>query len=251
MVPLRTRNSERTKERILNAAERLFSQRGIDGVSVRDIAAAAGVQLALISYYFGNKQGLYRAVFRRRIDPISAERLSRLGEILSRRRPQPTIEEVLDALARPWVELREKRGGLHYTRLIAREVADPNEGSRGVVKEMLDPIALKFIEAMGKVLPNRPRSEIHWAYHLFIGGLLLILLKEERIERLSGRLCDMRDSERVIREIVGLFARALRNPSRTKKTAISADRKSRGRKANEARDLFRSRRRTAQRRADR
>jgi AcrR family transcriptional regulator len=248
---LRTRNSERTKERILNAAERLFSERGIDGVSVREIAAAAGVQLALLSYYFGNKQGLYRAVFRRRIDPISTERLSRLREILARKRPQPTIEEVLDALARPWVELREKRTGLLYTRLIAREVADPNEGDRGIVKEMLDPIALKFIEAMGMVLPNRPRSEIHWAYHFFIGGLLLILLKEERIERLSGRLCDMRDSERVIKEIVGLFARALRNSSKTRKTAIGADRKPRGRKANEARNVLSGRRRAAQRRADR
>lgn len=251
MTPLRTRNSERTKERILNAAERLFSERGIDGVSVREIAAAAGVQLALISYYFGNKQGLYRAVFRRRIDLISAERLTRLRQILGRKRPQPSIEEVLDALARPWVEMREKRSGLQYTRLIAREVADPNEGSRGIVKEMLDPIALKFVEAMTKVLPHHPRSEIHWAYHLFIGGLLLILLKEERIERLSGRLCDMRDSERVIKEIVGLFARSLRNSPTTKKTAIGADRKPRGRKTNEARNVLGRGRRATLRRADR
>jgi AcrR family transcriptional regulator len=247
---LRTRNSERTKERILNAAERLFSEQGFDGVSVRDIAATAGVQLALISYYFRNKQGLYRAVFRRRIDAVSNERLTRLQEILGRKRPQPTIEEVLDALARPWVEMREKRSGLHYTRLIAREVADPNENSRGIVKEMLDPIALKFIDAMCKVLPNHRRSEIHWAYHLFIGGLLLILLKEERIERLSGRLCDMRDSERVVREIVGLFARALRNSPKTKQAAISSARKPGGRKASETRNVLGGRGRTAQRRLD-
>ena len=40
---------------------------------MRGIASAAGVQLALLSYYFRSKQGLYRAVFQRRIDPISRD----------------------------------------------------------------------------------------------------------------------------------------------------------------------------------
>ena len=64
-------DGERRRDRILTAAERLFSEAGIDGVSMREIAAEAGVQLALISYYFGTKQELYRAVFRRRIEPVS------------------------------------------------------------------------------------------------------------------------------------------------------------------------------------
>jgi AcrR family transcriptional regulator len=248
---LRARNAEQTKDRILNAAERLFSERGIDGVSMREIAAAAGVQLALISYYFRSKEGLYRSVFHRRIDPISNERLSKLRDLMARKTPPPTIEEVLDALARPWVELREKRGGLLYTRLIAREVGDPREGSRGIVKDMLDPIALKFIAAMGEVLPNHPRSEIHWAYHFFIGGLLLILLKQERIQRLSGQLCDLTHGEHVIEEIVGLFARALRNSKRTKQAAAGAGRAPRRRKANETRNVLSRPRKSAQRRTDR
>jgi AcrR family transcriptional regulator len=248
---LPVRNSERTKDRILNAAERLFSERGIDGVSMREIASAAGVQLAMISYHFRTKEGLYRAVFQRRVDPITGERISKLRALMARTNPSPSIEEVLEALARPWVELRDKRGGLLYTRLIAREVGDPREGSRGIVKDMLDPVALEFIDAMQRVLPDHPRSEIHWAYHFFIGGLLLILLKQERIQRLSGVLCDMTDGEQVIEEIVGLFARALRNPRNTKQTAAAPGRKPRGRKTNEARDLYRAKRPAAQRRVDR
>ena len=247
---MRARNADLTKERILNAAERLFSERGIDGVSMRQIASAAAVQLALISYYFRSKEGLYRAVFHRRIDPISRERTSKLRDLMARKSPPPTIEEVLDALARPWVELREKRGGMLYTRLVAREVGDPREGSRGIVKDMLDPIALEFIGAMKQVLPNHPRSEIHWAYHFFIGGLLLILLKQERIHRLSGRLCDMTHGEHVIEEIVGLFARALRNSHKGKQAAAGANRKRRGRKSNEARNILGPRRKPAQRRID-
>lgn len=248
---MRKRNAEKTKERILNAAERLFSERGIDGVSLRQIASAASVQLALLSYYFRNKDGLYRAVFHRRIDPISRERISKLHELMACKSPPPTIEKVLDALARPWVELRDKRGGLLYSRLIAREVGDPREGSRGIVRDMLDPIALEFIGAMEQVLPNHPRSEIHWTYHFFIGGLLLVLLKQERIDRLSGRLCDMAHGERVIDEIVGLFARALRNSPKIKRVAARASRNPRGRKRNEARNVFGPRSKSAQRRLDR
>jgi AcrR family transcriptional regulator len=248
---LGARNAELTKEKILNAAERLFSERGIDGVSMREIASGAGVQLALISYYFRTKEGLYRAVFHRRIDPISAERTSKLRALMVRKNPPPTVEEVLEALARPWVELRDKRGGLLYTRLIAREVGDPREASRGIVRDLLDPIAREFIGALEKALPSHPKSEIHWTYHFFIGGLLLVLLKQERIDRLSGRVVDLAHGEQVIEEIVGLFARALRDSKKTRSTAARASRNPRGRKGNEARNVLGPRRKPAQRRADR
>ena len=65
--PTKGAKGAKTRERILRAAERLFAEHGYDGVSVRSIAAAAKVQLALLSYYFQSKLGLYRAVFQRRI----------------------------------------------------------------------------------------------------------------------------------------------------------------------------------------
>jgi AcrR family transcriptional regulator len=204
------RKGERTKERILDAAERLFAGHGYEGVSLRDIGTAAGVQIALVSYYFGGKQGLYRAVFERRIAPISARRRAALRQAMDRAKPRPTVEEILDALARPWVELRKTRGGQHYSRLLAREVADPNESRRGIVRDLLDPIAAEFIAALEKALPHYPRAEIHWAYHFFVGALLMVLLDPSRTRRLSGALCDMSDNGAVTQNIVGFFSRALR-----------------------------------------
>jgi AcrR family transcriptional regulator len=209
--------SERTRERILRAAERLFAQHGYDGVSVRDIGAAAKAQIALISYYFKNKEGLYRAIFQRRIEPVSVQRRAALQQLLARKKPPATIADVLDALARPWVELRDRPGGQHYTRLIAREVGDPNEARRGIVKDMLDPIAEEFIAAMEQVLPGRPRADNHWAYHFFIGALLLMLVNPERTQRLSGKLCDMSDGPAVLDHIVGFFSRALEGDKRSTK----------------------------------
>src|SRR5438105_14153340 len=67
------------KQDILLAAERLFAQRGFHGVSIRDIADEAGVQLALIGYYYGPKVSLYHEIYRQRAGYIQ-ERLKALSE---------------------------------------------------------------------------------------------------------------------------------------------------------------------------
>lgn len=236
----------KTRERILRAAERLFAEHGYDGVSVRRIAASAGVQIALLSYYFHSKLGLYRAVFQRRIEPISERRLEILHLLLRRINPPPSIEEILDALARPWVELRDQPGGQHYSRLIAREVGDPRESSRGIVKEMLDPIAVEFLSAMERALPGRSRSEIHWAYYFFIGALLLILANPARMRRLSGDLCDVEDSQALIAAIVDFSVKAFREGSGT-----SITQSAKGETSHETRYLRIGGRHSAQRRLDR
>src|SRR5690349_4020093 len=87
--------AEATKERILVAAETLFSQQGLDGVSVREIAAAAKLDVAMINYHFGSKLGLYRAVFHRRIDQLTEQRLGGLDEVLSRYRGEaPKLRDI-------------------------------------------------------------------------------------------------------------------------------------------------------------
>ena len=54
-----------TRERMLQAATPLFAQRGYEGASTRDLVSAAGVHIAMISYHFGDKEGLYHAVLQR------------------------------------------------------------------------------------------------------------------------------------------------------------------------------------------
>ncbi|MDH5211090.1 MAG: TetR/AcrR family transcriptional regulator, partial [Betaproteobacteria bacterium] len=65
-----------TQTRILDAAEELFMQHGFEGASMRMLTAQAGVNLAAVNYHFGSKDALIEAVFRRRLDPMNAERLA-------------------------------------------------------------------------------------------------------------------------------------------------------------------------------
>ncbi len=60
-----------TKERILDAAEHLFSEHDLSATSLRAITSAAQVNLAAVNYHFGNKEGLIHAVFARRLEPVN------------------------------------------------------------------------------------------------------------------------------------------------------------------------------------
>lgn len=203
------KNGERTRLLILDAAETLFAEHGLDGVSMRDIAVGAGVTLALVNYHFGSKDGLYRAAFERRIVPVANMRRAALQRVLEQKKGTPDIRAVLDALARPWVEMRQLPGGLAYTQLVARETGDPAEGRRGIVADLLDPIAIEFIAAMKQALPQMAPSRVAWSYHFFMGSLLLILSNPDRVKRLTGDLCDIKNNQTVIEEIVGFFSSAL------------------------------------------
>lgn len=197
-----------TRDRILAAAERLFADFGYDGVSMRQIGAEADVQIALITYYFGSKDGLYRAVFENRIVPLNDIRRRALQDAMNAP-GGPTVPAVLDALARPWIEMSSREDGRYYTRLIAREAYDPREAERGIVADLLDPIAREFLAALEQALPQKSRADVHWTYHVFVNSLLLILANPGRVGRLSDDLAQRPSAEETVERLVTFAARSL------------------------------------------
>ena len=198
-----------TRDRILDTAERLFAERGYHAVSLRHIGDEADAQIALISYHFGSKELLYRAVFERRLMPVSERRRAALAMAMAANNGQPTIGAVLEAFARPWIEIRDTEAGQFYARLIAREVNDPQEEERGIVGSLLDPIARDFLEAMERALPGHERSDVHWAYHFFVGLLTLTMANPRRVKRLSGDLMDNQTTDVVVSRLVAFVINGL------------------------------------------
>lgn len=197
--------TEATKERILAAAEKLFSDQGLDGVSVREIAAAAKLDVAMINYHFGSKLGLYRAVFHRRTDQLAEQRLGGLDEALAQLQgATPKLRDIVQSLIAPNILLRSNPalGGVPFARLIVREMTDPNERRRGIISEMFDQTAYRFIEAIALVFPRAPRAEIHWAYHFAIGTLVHAMASTGRLEYLSRGACEMSDPDVILGRLV-------------------------------------------------
>ena len=75
----RERNPEETKRRILAAAEDEFARKGFGGVRLREVATAAGVHHALLHHYYGDKEGLFRAVVEGAFSRLSSRALELLG----------------------------------------------------------------------------------------------------------------------------------------------------------------------------
>lgn len=107
-----------TRERILDTAERLFADRGIDAISVREITDASGTNNAAVHYHFGSKHDLVAAILARRADQISRRRDEMLDEL--DRATTLDLRAVVRATVLPTAEVAEDGpGGRHYVAFVA------------------------------------------------------------------------------------------------------------------------------------
>lgn len=220
--------SQATRERILDAAEQLFARRGFYGVSVRDITGAAGVDVALASYHFGNKQGVLEAVFLRRAEDLNHERIARLDAVLAatKGRKAPRLEDVIDAFTHPLLD-RSSRGSpgwKSYFALIA-EINNSPEFGQVLMTRFFDPVVEKFIAAIRLALPECDDRDLYWAYHFLSGALTLTFAETGRIDKLSDGACRSSDLDSVHERLVPYCAagfRALCAPKRGKSATTRA-----------------------------
>jgi AcrR family transcriptional regulator len=200
-----------SQQRILTAAEELFAASGYEGTSVRQIAQSAGVPVALVSYHFGSKLGVYRRVFESHAPTIVAERRAGLALAELERDPDRRLSAIVKAVLVPMLKLRTAEGRRSLGQLLAREVSDPRSVERGIIQDLLDPIAAAVTDLLETTLPNRSPAEIHWAYQMIVGTMTFIMLDAGRIRRISGGACDPEDVEATIQHIVPLILDGLRN----------------------------------------
>ena len=204
--------SQATRERILDAAEKLFAERGYHGVSLRDVTGAADVDVALVSYHFGNKQGLLDAVLLRRAAELNDERLALLDAVQAEgmRRP-PKLEEIIDAFTRPLLDrsTRGSPGWKSYFALIA-EINNSPEFGGVLMTRYFDPVVQRFIEAIRRALPDCDDRDVYWAYHFLSGALTLTFAETGRIDKLSGGACKSSDLASVHERLVPFCAAGFR-----------------------------------------
>jgi AcrR family transcriptional regulator len=104
---------------LIEAAEMLFGQSGVDGVTTREIQEAAGsANKNVISYYFGSKEALVEAIYRHRMPAMEARR-AELLEALDRSGAGKDLGALLDALYRPLLEQTDIHGRHSYCRFLS------------------------------------------------------------------------------------------------------------------------------------
>lgn len=207
-----------TRERILDAAERLFAHKGYEGVSVRKIMREAEADVSLAYYHFKSKQDLFDQVMLRRVEHLNAIRLKAL-EALEQRHPSdaPTVEEIIDAFTHPLLDVlaTEHEEWKYYFQLIAQINNSPEWGGE-LMTRYFDPLVRRFIEALRKALPDCTDEDLFWSYHFLSGALTLVFAETGRIDNLSAGACNSSDmasiNERLPRFIAAGFERLCAKP---------------------------------------
>lgn len=201
-----------TKDRILDAAERLFARDGFEATSLRAITKEAAVNLAAVNYHFQSKEALVQAVIGRRMGPVNAQRLALLDAYQAQAGSTPiALENILDAFLRPVLEIR---GGhaREFVPLIGRIYTEPGDFSDRLYKQQFEPIAQRFIPALQRALPDLPPPELFWRVHFAIGAMAHTMAAAKLLNLMSGGRCDIHDVEGTLARLKTFILAGLTEP---------------------------------------
>src|SRR5262245_60939060 len=194
------RRGEQTRERILDAAEALFADRGFEGAALRDVATRVGIRTPSLYNHFPSKEALYAAVLERGVEPVLAL-LSEIVQSPQARRPgsREVVERVMAVLAR--------RPDL--PRLVAHEALAGGEHLRPLLQKVVAPVLARAQEAVlstpGAERWGRERAPllVLAAYHMVVGHFAIApfyrelsgqdVLEPEALDRQTRFLADVLD----------------------------------------------------------
>ncbi|WP_130618861.1 TetR/AcrR family transcriptional regulator [Dyella amyloliquefaciens] len=198
-----------TKERILGAAEELFARHGFEGASLRQLTAAAGVNLAAVNYHFGSKDRLIEEVFRRRLDQLSSRRMAALQTVSGE--PDTTIEQVLAAFIVPALELSHDGNGSLFMRVLARAFAEHDDTLRKFLSENYGHVMRQFTAEFARLLPHLNKEELYWRVDLVTGALTHAMSGFGMIQRKSD-VTEHVHREQTAQHLIRFAAAGLKSP---------------------------------------
>ncbi len=194
---------------ILFAGERAFAEYGYNGASMRAIARDAGVNQAMIAYYYGSKEGLLRAIMVRRSTFVNSQREERLSILFAN--GEPTVEQLVEAFLAPLIELGmdAELGGYSYVKLLAVLTHSVDDLAKRIVAENFDGIARRFVDAFRAIEPDMSDSDAIRAYLLSLGAGIASVGIEGRAGRMSGSY-DRIGTPELVRSVVAFSSAGVR-----------------------------------------
>jgi AcrR family transcriptional regulator len=167
-------DGDSARERILDVAERLFAEKGVANVSIRDITRAAAANLGAINYHFESREKMIVRVFARRVAPLNQARLQALDRVEKEAgEKRPKVADILGAFIRPTVEqaLNQKDGATSLHALMGRCHAEPEPALQKWLRKEFEPVIKRFDAALHRAVPNLPRNEIFWRMQFTVGAM--------------------------------------------------------------------------------
>lgn len=203
--------TEETKTRILDAAERLFSEHGFNGTSLRDLTRLAAVNIAAVHYHFGSKEAVLTAVLDRIVGPTNHERLARLAQAEEEAGDDPpSVEAILEAFIAPDLRLIRDLGerGRVVARFLGRSRTEPLAVVQQMTRHQFAELGQRFLEALERALPEVPRARLSERLHWLVGILTYILADTPP----ASTGTDPTDTDALTARLVAFAAAGMRTP---------------------------------------
>jgi AcrR family transcriptional regulator len=212
--------ADHTRTAIITAAERLYAERGFADVTMRDIVAAADVNLAAVNYHFGSKDELIAELFVTRSLATNRERLRELKAAEEAGDGRADIHAIFAALVGPTLRgcLGPEKQRSDAARFMIRASIESVPPIRKIKNREVDHLK-RFAAAMRRSLPDQDPADIFWALHFALAMAHQTIRDSERLTRMSDGLCDLNDVQAITDRVVAvavmaLTGRAARSPAK-------------------------------------
>ena len=203
-----------TRQKILDAAERLFGEQGYGATSLRHIIAEAGVNLAAIHYHFGTKEDLLDQLIMRKGGPVNEERLALLDALEAKARGKAVpLEKVLEAFLGP--PMRRLSKSPEFAKLMGRMYGE--DLMPRIVERHFQKAVTRFFAALARTLPHLTPGEMALRSQFMVGAMAHILMcKAPDTKAMTGASPPTRP-QTVLRELVVFLSGGLRAPAARKR----------------------------------
>ncbi len=206
-----------TKNRILDAAEKLFADKGFNGTSLREITSQAEVNLAAVNYHFGSKKELIKAVMSRYMNELSPRLESALIAICKHDK-QPTLIDVFSAFVDPLLALNQfkENGTSNFLQLLGRGYTDSQGFLRWFLTTRYPVVIDSFISAVHKAYPELTTEEMFWRLHFTMGTIVFTMSSSDALMDIAKNDFDRDiDIAGVIKQVIPYVAAGVGAPIRT------------------------------------
>lgn len=160
---------DNTRERILDVAEELFAANGIENVTLREVTAAAGVNLAAVHYHLGSRDELMRAILSRRMTPLLDERLRRLATLPADASREAKVEHIVRSFVEPSMNYDCSTDNYLIHRLLTRLAIYEERNPTDLFQFVLADTHAKFIDALGLALPELDKQRLGYRFEFMLG----------------------------------------------------------------------------------
>jgi len=204
-------DGEQSRVRLLQAAMRLFGEQGFSKTSTREIAQAANANVAAISYYFGDKAGLYQACFTAVCTP-AADNIAQFDQ------PHFTLRESLDGFYRQMITPLLMGGDADVLlRLFYREMLEPTGIWQQEIENNIKPEHLALVGVLCRHLGvPKPNDSMHRLAYAIAGMCVHMLIGRDIVAAITPHMMSSPQAIADWAQHLAVFAEALVNAEKTK-----------------------------------